>query len=54
MLEQNYLYKNGKTLKNKYGITDPQKLYARCAHDTARAAVNFRLEPPHENLIPSI
>ncbi|ENN94553.1 BID domain-containing T4SS effector [Bartonella vinsonii] len=46
MLEQNYLYKNGKTLKNKYGITDPQKLYARCAHDTARAAVNFRLEPP--------
>ncbi|MCZ2158940.1 BID domain-containing T4SS effector [Bartonella sp. 220] len=46
MLEQNYLYKNSKTLKNKYGIMDPQKLYARCAHDTARAAVNFRLEPP--------
>ncbi|VEJ45898.1 BID domain-containing T4SS effector [Bartonella vinsonii] len=46
MLEQNYLYKNGQALKNKYGIKDPQRLYKRCAHDTARAAVNFRHEPP--------
>ncbi|EJF85880.1 hypothetical protein ME1_01457 [Bartonella vinsonii subsp. arupensis OK-94-513] len=46
MLEQNYLYKNGKALKNKYGIMDPQRLYARCAHDVAKAAVNFRLESP--------
>ncbi|EJF74280.1 hypothetical protein ME7_01556 [Bartonella birtlesii LL-WM9] len=45
MLEQNYLYKNSNTLKNKYGIKDPQKLYTRCAHDAARAAVNFRYEP---------
>ncbi|GAA5107816.1 BID domain-containing T4SS effector [Bartonella jaculi] len=45
MLEQNYLYKKSKTLKNKYGIKDPHRLYKRCAHDTARAAVNFRHEP---------
>lgn len=45
MLEQNYLYKN-KTLKNKHGIKDPHKLYERCAHEAARAAVNFRHEPP--------
>ncbi|WP_375706812.1 BID domain-containing T4SS effector [Bartonella sp. AA126HLJHH] len=46
MLEQNYLYKGTKTLKNKYGIKNPKKLYQRCAHDTAREAVNFRHEPP--------
>ncbi|PIT68838.1 BID domain-containing T4SS effector [Bartonella tribocorum] len=46
MLEQNYLYKGTPTLKNKYGIKNPQKLYERCAHDTAREAVNFRHEPP--------
>ncbi|WP_375667957.1 MULTISPECIES: BID domain-containing T4SS effector [unclassified Bartonella] len=45
MLEQNYLYKGTPTLKNKYGIKDPKKLYERCAHDTAREAVNFRHEP---------
>ncbi|WP_156851078.1 BID domain-containing T4SS effector [Bartonella refiksaydamii] len=45
MLEQNYLYKKSKTLKNKYGIKNPQKLYERCAHEAARAAVNFRHEP---------
>ncbi|GAA4665081.1 BID domain-containing T4SS effector [Bartonella pachyuromydis] len=46
MLEQNYLYKNTKTLKNKYGIKDPQKLYERIAHDVSKEAVNFRHEPP--------
>ncbi|MGF7158048.1 BID domain-containing T4SS effector [Bartonella heixiaziensis] len=46
MLEQNYLYKNSKTLKNKYGIKNPKKLYERCAHETAREAVNFRYEAP--------
>ncbi|EJF78879.1 Probable adenosine monophosphate-protein transferase fic [Candidatus Bartonella washoeensis] len=46
MLEHNYLYKNSTTLKNKYGIKDPQRLYERSAHDAARAAVNFRHEPP--------
>ncbi|WP_208441184.1 BID domain-containing T4SS effector [Bartonella raoultii] len=46
MLEQNYFYKGTPTLKNKYGIKDPQKLYERMAHDTAREAVNFRHEPP--------
>ncbi|WP_208434410.1 BID domain-containing T4SS effector [Bartonella taylorii] len=46
MLEQNYLYKKSKTLKNKYDIKDPHKLYERCAHEAARAAVNFRHEPP--------
>ncbi|WP_273758615.1 BID domain-containing T4SS effector [Bartonella sp. AU55XJBT] len=46
MLEQNYLYKGTSTLKNKYGIKNPQKLYERCAHDTAKEAVNFRHEPP--------
>ncbi|UNE53788.1 BID domain-containing T4SS effector [Bartonella machadoae] len=46
MLEQNYLYKKSKTLKNKYGITDPQQLYTRSAKNAAKAAVNFRLEPP--------
>ncbi|GAA5102336.1 BID domain-containing T4SS effector [Bartonella acomydis] len=45
MLEHNYLYKNSNTLKNKYGIKDRQRLYTRCAHDAARAAVNFRYEP---------
>ncbi|WP_375653158.1 BID domain-containing T4SS effector [Bartonella sp. MR110HLJHH] len=45
MLEQNYLYKGTLTLKNKYGIKDPKKLYERCAHDTAREAINFRHEP---------
>ncbi|WP_019223599.1 BID domain-containing T4SS effector [Bartonella rattaustraliani] len=45
MLEQNYLYKNTNTLRNKYNIKDPKKLYERCAHDAARAAVNFRHEP---------
>ncbi|WP_019220047.1 BID domain-containing T4SS effector [Bartonella florencae] len=44
MLEHNYLYKNGRTLKNKYGIKNPQQLYTRCAHEAARAAVNFRYE----------
>ncbi|WP_019221920.1 BID domain-containing T4SS effector [Bartonella senegalensis] len=44
MLEHNYLYKNSKTLKNKYGIKDPQRLYERCAHDATREAINFRLE----------
>ncbi len=33
-------------MKNKYGIKDPQKLYGRCSHDAARAAVNFRYESP--------
>ncbi|WP_254474568.1 BID domain-containing T4SS effector [Bartonella sp. B1098] len=46
MLEQNYLYKGTPTLKNKYGIKDPQKLYERSAHDSAKEAVNFRHEPP--------
>ncbi|WP_336294536.1 BID domain-containing T4SS effector [Bartonella sp. CB169] len=46
MLEHNYLYKNSTTLKNKYGIRNKKKLYERCAHDAARAAVNFRYEPP--------
>ncbi|WP_208438068.1 BID domain-containing T4SS effector [Bartonella taylorii] len=46
MLEQNYLYKKSTTLKNKYGIKNPQKLYERCTHEAARAAVNFRYEPP--------
>ncbi|EJF76220.1 BID domain-containing T4SS effector [Bartonella alsatica] len=45
MLEQNYLYKNSNTLKNKYGIKDPKKLYERCAHDAAKEAINFRYEP---------
>ncbi|CDO47381.1 cell filamentation protein Fic [Bartonella henselae] len=46
MLEHNYLYKNSKTLKNKYGIKDPQRLYERYAHDTAREAMNLRFDPP--------
>ncbi|PIT69016.1 BID domain-containing T4SS effector [Bartonella tribocorum] len=46
MLEQNYLYKGTTTLKNKYGIKDPKKLYERSAHDTAKEAENFRHEPP--------
>ncbi|UTO28075.1 BID domain-containing T4SS effector [Bartonella harrusi] len=46
MLEQNYLYKKSNTLKNKYGIKNPHQLYTRSAHDTAKAAVNFRFEPP--------
>ncbi|EJF79035.1 BID domain-containing T4SS effector [Bartonella doshiae] len=46
MLEHNYLYKNGTTLKNKYGIKNSQKLYARTANDAAKEAVNFRYEPP--------
>ncbi|MET3589586.1 cell filamentation protein [Bartonella silvatica] len=45
MLEQNYLYKNTNTLKNKYHIKDPQRLYQRCALDTAKAAAHFRHEP---------
>lgn len=45
MLEQNYLYKGTKTLKNKYGIKDPKKLYKRCAHDVTKEAINFRHEP---------
>ncbi|WP_330169092.1 BID domain-containing T4SS effector [Bartonella grahamii] len=49
MLEQNYLYKGTSTLKNKYGIKSPQKLYERCAHNAAREAVNFRYEPPPQN-----
>ncbi|BBL53778.1 hypothetical protein MF1_10360 [Bartonella quintana] len=46
MLEHNYFYKNSATLKNKHGIKNPRKLYERCAHETAKEAVNFRLEPP--------
>lgn len=46
MLEKNYLYKGTSTLKNKYGIKDPQKLYERCAQDIAKEAINFRHEPP--------
>ncbi|WP_208436176.1 BID domain-containing T4SS effector [Bartonella phoceensis] len=45
MLEHNYLYKNSTTLKNKYGIKNPQKFYERCTHNADRAAVNFRYEP---------
>lgn len=46
MLEQNYLYKGTPTLKNKYGIKNPKKLYERSAREAAREAVNFRHEPP--------
>ncbi|WP_455479162.1 BID domain-containing T4SS effector [Bartonella sp. B23] len=46
MLEKNYLYKKSTTLKNKYSIKNPQKLHERCTHEAARAAVNFRYEPP--------
>ncbi|WP_139412248.1 BID domain-containing T4SS effector [Bartonella mastomydis] len=46
MLEQNYLYKGTSTLKNKYGIKNPKKLYERSAHEAAREAVNFRHESP--------
>ncbi|EJF82373.1 hypothetical protein MCU_01525 [Bartonella elizabethae Re6043vi] len=46
MLEQNYLYKGTPTLKNKYGIKDPQKLYERSTREAAREAANFRHEPP--------
>ncbi|WP_455465789.1 BID domain-containing T4SS effector [Bartonella sp. B39] len=46
MLEKNYLYKKSTTLKNKYGIKNPQKLHERYTHEAARAAVNFRYEPP--------
>lgn len=49
MLEQNYLYKGTTTLKNKYGIKDPKKLYERCNHDVVKEAVNFRHEPPPQN-----
>lgn len=45
MLEQNYLYKNTQTLKNKYGIKNPQKLYDRVARDAATEAENLRYEP---------
>ncbi|MBB5073986.1 cell filamentation protein [Bartonella callosciuri] len=46
MLEHNYLYKNSQTLKNRYGIKNPQRFYERCAHDAAKEAINFRDEPP--------
>ncbi|MBX4335233.1 BID domain-containing T4SS effector [Bartonella raoultii] len=46
MLENNYLYKNGKALKNIYGIKDPKTLYERSAHEASKAAVNLRHEPP--------
>lgn len=49
MLEQNYLYKNSSTLKNKYGIKNPQKLYERCIQDAAQEAANFRYELPPQN-----
>ncbi|WP_208441703.1 BID domain-containing T4SS effector [Bartonella raoultii] len=45
MLEQNYLYKNSQTLKNKYGIKNPQKLYERITHDAAQEAETLRHEP---------
>ncbi|WP_273782730.1 BID domain-containing T4SS effector [Bartonella sp. ML69XJBT] len=50
MLEQNYLYKNTKTLKNKYGIKNRQKLYDRVARDAAKEAVNLRYEPAPQKL----
>ncbi|WP_407965832.1 BID domain-containing T4SS effector [Bartonella sp. C271] len=43
-----YTYLNSVVLKNKYGITDLDKLEVRHAHDTAKEAVNLLQEPNPE------
>ncbi|OPB31354.1 Fic family protein [Bartonella sp. AR 15-3] len=43
-----YTYPDTVVLKNKYGITDLYELVQRCAHDTAKEAVNLLAEPDPE------
>ncbi|AQX28656.1 MULTISPECIES: BID domain-containing T4SS effector [unclassified Bartonella] len=43
-----YNYPNSLTLKNKYGITNHKDFINKCAHDTAKAAINLRQEKPPE------
>ncbi|OPB31779.1 BID domain-containing T4SS effector [Bartonella sp. AR 15-3] len=40
----NYNYPNSLTLKNKYGIINHQEFMDKCAHDSAKAAINLRQE----------
>ncbi|AQX28218.1 MULTISPECIES: BID domain-containing T4SS effector [unclassified Bartonella] len=44
-LHKGFLYPNSDVLKNKYNITDFVLFLERCAHDTAKAAVNLKKEP---------
>ncbi|WP_407965550.1 BID domain-containing T4SS effector [Bartonella sp. C271] len=43
-LPKNYNYPNSLTLKNKYGIIDHKEFTDKCAHDSAKAAINLRQE----------
>ncbi|ALE03048.1 BID domain-containing T4SS effector [Bartonella ancashensis] len=48
MSAQNYTYPDSRTLKNKYGIKNLKKFEKKCAHDSARAAVNLLRESAPE------
>ncbi|WP_409361015.1 Fic family protein [Bartonella heixiaziensis] len=50
MFEQNFLYPNSKTLKNKYGIMDKAALNQQCAHDVSKEMINLRQEPLPEKI----
>ncbi|WP_208436173.1 BID domain-containing T4SS effector [Bartonella phoceensis] len=43
---RSYTYKDGVTLKNKYGIKDPKALAVKCSHDVEKAMNNLRSESP--------
>ncbi|CBI75750.1 Bartonella effector protein (Bep); substrate of VirB T4SS [Bartonella clarridgeiae 73] len=45
-LPSHYNYPNSLTLKNKYGITNHKDFTNKCAHDSAKAAINLRQEEP--------
>lgn len=45
---QNFFYPNSQVLKNKYCITDSEKLKEQCAHDVAQEIIKLHQEPPPE------